>query len=265
MPIENGVGYGPYTGVKMQHLSKILDMHMAITREVIKNEHPTFEPVYHYYDLTAGPGKLPDGNLGSPLVFLDLVSMPKFDVPFTADFIECEQINYDELTKNVSSHPVYHENHQNIHFHLDDYEKVVPKLMPGKRGGVFGLAFVDPTGTMPKFGVLNYIAQARYRMEILIYIAAVNVKRRYDKTSKFLNDYLNEIGKKYWLVREPIKKDAHQWTFLLGSNWDKFKKYESINFYRLDSEEGQRIFRQMNFSKEQRFEQEQPALPGLEK
>ena len=32
MPIENGVGYGEYTGVKIEHLSKIMAMHMAITK-----------------------------------------------------------------------------------------------------------------------------------------------------------------------------------------------------------------------------------------
>jgi hypothetical protein len=36
MPIENGVGYGEYTGVKIEHLSKILVMHMAITQAVLK-------------------------------------------------------------------------------------------------------------------------------------------------------------------------------------------------------------------------------------
>ena len=47
---------------------------------------------------------------------------------------------------------------------------------------------------------------------------------------------------------------------ILGSNWDKFKRYKSIKFYRLDSTEGQKIFKKMNFSKEQIFEQEQPRL-----
>jgi hypothetical protein len=40
MPIENGVGYGEYTGMKIEHLSKILAMHMAITQAVIKDSLP---------------------------------------------------------------------------------------------------------------------------------------------------------------------------------------------------------------------------------
>jgi hypothetical protein len=44
MPIENGVGYGEYTGVKIEHFGKILAMHMAITQAVIKKHASYYEP-----------------------------------------------------------------------------------------------------------------------------------------------------------------------------------------------------------------------------
>lgn len=268
MPIENGIGYGEYTGIKIEHFSKIMAMHMAITQAVIRKYPTYYEPEYRYIDLTAGKGKTPDGNPGSPIVFLDKANDKKFTIPFYADFIEREQENIAELEAAVSIHPLSSSQRGSIVFHHSDYEEVIPKLLRNKKESQLGLVYVDPTGTkdLPDIDTLALISNMRPRMEILFYISATSVKRQFQQTQKFLVDYLVTTGKQHWLIRKPFKGDNHQWTFLLGSNSDLFKPYKSIQsyFYILDSPDGQQVFEKLNLSEEQRFEQKQPRMPGFE-
>jgi len=182
MPIENGVGYGEYTGVKIEHLSKILAMHMAITQAVIKKHASYYEPEYRYIDLTAGKGSTPDGSAGSPIVFLDKASDPKFDIPFRADLIEREASNIEELKKAVSAHPMGKSEQGKVIFHLGNYESVAPQLFKSKKDFELGLVYVDPTGDLPDFKTLAYITNMRPRMEILLYLSATNIKRHYRKS-----------------------------------------------------------------------------------
>jgi len=265
MPIEDGIGYGEYTGVKIEHLSKILAMHMAITQAVIKKHASYYEPEYRFIDLTAGKGQTPDGNLGSPIVFLDKAGEPKFVIPFRADFIEREQENISELKKVVFAHSLYDLNQKRIHFHHNEYEIVIPQLFKSRKDAELGLIYVDPSGDLPDFKTLALISNMRPRMEILLYLSATNVKRQFQQTQKLLADYLSETGKQHWLIRKPYSGDKHQWTFLLGSNVDLFKPHKSIqrDFYLLNSSEGQQVFEKMNLSQDQRMEQKQRRFNGF--
>ena len=200
MPIENGVGYGEYTGVKIEHLSKILAMHMAITQAVIKKHASYYEPQYRYIDLTAGKGSTPDGSSGSPIVFLEKANDPKFDIPFRADLIEREQSNIDDLKKTVSAHPMSTSQQGSIYFHHGEYENVVPQLFKSKKDFELGLVYVDPSGDLPDFKTLAYVSNTRPRMEILLYLSATNVKRQFQQTKNFLADLLSETSKPHWLI-----------------------------------------------------------------
>ena len=265
MPIKNGVGYGEYTGVKIEHLSNILAMHMAITQAVIKKHASYYEPEYRYIDLTAGKGSTPDGSAGSPIVFLDRASDPKFDIPFRADLIEREINNIDELKKAISAHPMGVSQQGKVNFHLGNYESVALQLFKSKKDFELGLVYVDPSGDLPDFNTLAHITNMRPRMEVLLYLSATNIKRQFQQTQKFLADFISETSKEHWLIRKPLKGDTHQWTFLLGSNIGFFKPHKKLTTYfcLLDSPEGKEILEKMNLSQDKRIEQKQPRLDGF--
>ena len=71
-------------------------MHLAITQAVLNKNPDLYYPHYRYVDLTAGKGSTPDGNKGSPLVFLDQAESDKYQVSCLADFVECEPKNIQE-------------------------------------------------------------------------------------------------------------------------------------------------------------------------
>lgn len=260
MPIVDGVGYGELTSIKIEHLSKIFAMHLAVTGAVL-NKHPYFIQQYRYIDVTAGKGFTPDGNEGSPLVFLSNVESDELRLPYRADLIECNQTNFSELKNNIRRMKTERDwKCDKLYLYNGQYEDVIPKLFRRKNSKEFGLVFVDHSGDMPNFEILQNIAEKRPRMEILIYISATNIKRLHPQTGKYLTDYMDEMGKDYWLIRKPFCWDSHQWTFLLGSGCDIFGDYKKIDFVRLKSKAAQAFFPKLNLSEKQRQEKSQPRL-----
>ncbi len=262
MPKLDNVGYGKFTLTKMQVFRSIVGMHLVIT-QAVQNNRPSYKQIYRYIDATSGKGYIPETKLpGSSLTFLESIHEEKFFKPFMADLIEQEEVNYQELHENLHEYCSIKKWNVDkfINFHLGSYENILPRLLGSEDNRELGLIFIDHSGDLPNFDMIKEISQLRPRMEILLYLSARNIKRLHHLTNKSLLDYMQEISKKYWLIRKPDKFDNLEWTFLLGSNTDIFSDYKKIDFFRLQSDEAQRFFPKLNLTSKERLAKIQPRL-----
>lgn len=253
MPVDNDIGYGRWTPKKLEVFSKIAAMHVEITRAVV-DRHKWRRPdwTYRYIDLTAGAGLVPGSKMpGCALTMIEVLETgdePRLN--YRADLVEKDRKNYLRLQDSVQD---YQDTLQApngfVRYHRMAYQSAIPGLLSVGAAREFGMVFVDPSGDAPDLGALAAIADAKDKLEILIYVSAGNLKRSQHVVGLTIDDYIKGVNKKHWLVRAPQKGDEKEWTFLLGSNTDLFKDYVSIDLYRRASAKGTEALEKLNLTR----------------
>jgi three-Cys-motif partner protein len=243
------VGHSQWTSTKQAHLKEILTTHLKIVKAILRKNNHWAENHYFYVDAYSGPGWSDDAP-GSPLIFVDLAS--SLNIPFLAEFIDinpdaCESLQ-DEIDHFGDSCKV---SCMDADAALRELSANQPKLKQ------YGMLYLDPNGIPTFDGAVEFFKASKYSMmDLLVYCPAAAVKRAKGndccKQELRLDEELERINKAFWLIRDPL--GTWQWTFLLGSNWDKFPQFEHLGFHRLTEPDGLRVFERLSYTAEERKE-----------
>lgn len=232
------------TPTKDKHFREIVKTHIRCASAIIRKS-TWADRSYHYWDLNAGPGIDGQGRVCSPLEF---VSQADFvDLNYRAWFFEWEKSDAERLANFCNAR---------CEVIVGDHNKKAPPLIEEiprhVAKNIYGLVYSDQSGNMPPFPLLQQFSERFRYVDILVYVSSANIKRglKAFPGKRRLSELMATVHKKFWIIREP--KDIHQWTFLIGSNWDNFPQFEALGFYRLDSPKGREIMYRLDTTGEER-------------
>jgi three-Cys-motif partner protein len=275
MPISSsGQGFSKNTSAKQEQFRYFIDIHLGICKGIFeRNRHKSWlSHDYHYIDLNAGTGISEVYGEGSPIIFLQQAESRKVDS--LCYFVDIKDSVLEELKKNTSNFSC-----QADYFSCDNklaLENISESLYAhsqNNKKALYGLLYSDENGTVPPFDQLSKAFKDRKYLEtidILIYFSATNVKRclKSDTSDAYkrLTDYIRNVPKKHWQIRE--SEDKHQWSFLFGTNWDKdgqmgYPKITKYNFHDISSIRGREILERLAYTNDEIQDMIQPRIPGL--
>lgn len=256
MPIINNVGLSEATPVKHDQIKNFLGMHISIVASIFQKRDITSP--YYYFDLNAGPGEY-EGMIGSPILFIQAAEAAK--IRYKAVMYELDRGNYEQLTEKIGDNW----NVQTINASNEEIANF-PQLGSKPFNKIeYGLLFADPNGGHPNWeSIGKFFKHKNHRaIDVMLYLSATGIKRisRSIDSMPRLKEGMDIIGKSYWLVREPI--DAHQWTFLVGSNWVDLPEWQRRGFYRIDSTKGSAILDRLHYTASEYKHEKEPRQLNL--
>ena len=258
--MQNNQAMSERTPTKHNHFAALFGMHINVARHTILR-HAWRPGTYQYIDLNAGAGRViyEDGTQGSTSglkAVMKLTYLQELDPPmlYHAHLID----NYAPNCETLRAHHQIQDN-PDVTVYCGDNREVVQTISIPK--GSLGLVSSDSNTLMGDLPIFDALAARPefYRMDFLIYLSASNYKRdRRANDRELLADRLFRL-KPYWYVQEPY--DKHQKTFLLGSNWDSFKRWQRLKFAPVRTDVGRGYLERINLTEKERFLVHQAGLP----
>jgi hypothetical protein len=227
-----------WTSVKQNAYKEIAEIIMQVAKSTMQ-KYPAWGQKYlEWLDLHSGPGYHIDAGYGSPIITLELAKFHKIQLGLT--LCEINDRDREILQDNIARF-----DHDRLIRCIPDHNLININNSDAK---IFGLIYSDPTDESGHpINLLKEFSAKRPRMDILFSTAANKsglkmrlTNKKYTKqeqdTWRLSNRIINQIDKKFWWARGLIKGDAHQWTMLLGTNYDNWPKIPG--FHKTNSQIG---------------------------
>jgi hypothetical protein len=254
-----GICTSPETATKQKHFVGILDILMPVAKRSMARWR-NGNPYFWIYDLNAARSEYVDEDTGERIIgsaVLGVTRARQYGLNYRAVLCELRADNAADLQR---------------HFVLDnkvtvlqgDNEITLPPTLPGYFGAErFGYVYADPNDARLPIDMLAdmFSRQPFNRTDLIVNIAAASLKRmilneNYDDIA--LDSLLARVNKKTWLVREPHAK--HQWSLLVGTNWADAPEWKNAGFYRMDTDKGAMVWKQLAKTKRQLMKEMQPSI-----
>lgn len=220
----------------------ILRTHINIVKQILKKRNYSL-PCYYYYDVNAGPGIYNNGDIGSPVVFIQEAERSRIN--YQANLIEINEDNYKRLVSLFKDNP-------KVKIYYGDNQDILQQIVPSNkdRQWRYGMLYTDPNGIFNDKAIADFINRECFAAtDVLINCPASAIKRSINcskcKDDRKLDDRLRSIDKKYWIVKDP-QNSRWQWTHIMLTNWTKLPEFKEINMYRHNSAKGKEIFAKLN-------------------
>lgn len=253
---QHGICTSPETATKQENFTGILSILMPVAKTSMKT---WGDPYFWIYDLNAARSfyEDDDGNLIKGSAVRGIEAARYHGLNYKAVLCELMPDNAADLVR-------YFGDDKRVTVLTGDNEKTLPSTLPHRFANErFGYVYVDPNDARLPIDMLADMFDRKpfKRVDLIVNIAAASLKRMinhedYDDIA--LDSLLSRVAKKTWLVREPHAR--HQWSLLIGTNWAEAPEWRNAGFYRMDTDRGEHIWRQLSKTKKQVQEEMQLSI-----